>query len=210
MAERRIQCKKAWNEQIFFNRVKSAIENFDEKINRDANAETFLLTVDVDVNDKKIMNVVDDGENESSAVNVCYVSKNSEEEIRCRSVFESNGDVIVREGSVVNGYAGVLVDGHQIGIKNAIDIMIKEAGLYKVDMGINVSECFVTGFVEFVVSVANEDDVSADTIVKKCHLNEGLDNIYCKAFDVGCYYRYVHDLKGFHEILKLSVGGPKR
>ena len=79
MTERKIYSKKAWNEQIFFNRVKSIIEDFDIKINRVANAETFLPTVDVDVNGRKVMNVVVDSENESSAVNVGYVNEKIEE-----------------------------------------------------------------------------------------------------------------------------------
>ena len=61
MAKRKIHSKKAWNEQIFFNWVKSILEDFDVKINRVANAETFLPTVDVDVNCRKVMNVVADG-----------------------------------------------------------------------------------------------------------------------------------------------------
>ena len=112
MTERKIYSKKAWNEQIFFNRVKSIIEDFDIKINKVANAETFLPTVDVDVNGRKVMNVVVDSENESSAVNVGYVNEKIEAE--GGSVFESNGDVVVVEGSIVIGHVGVLVDSHQV------------------------------------------------------------------------------------------------
>ena len=47
-------------------------------------------------------------------------------------------------------------------------------------MGLDVSEGFVSIFVELVVHVINEDDVSADTVVKKFHLNEGLNNFIVK------------------------------
>ena len=78
MVERKIYSKKAWKERMSFNRVKSIIEDFDIIIKRVANAETFLPTVDVDVNGRKVMNVVVDSENESSAVNVGYVSEKIE------------------------------------------------------------------------------------------------------------------------------------
>ena len=174
MTERKIYSKKAWNEQIFFNRIKSIIEDFDIKINKVANAETFLPTVDVDVNGRKVMNVVVDLDNESSAANVGYVNEKIEAE--SGSVFESNGDVVVVEGSIAIGNVGVLVDSHQVGVDDVGNIMIKEAGLYKIDIGLDVSEGFVSGFVELVVSMVNEDDVSTDTVVKKFHLSEGLAN----------------------------------
>ena len=153
------------------------------KFNKVANAERFLPTVDVDVNGRKVLNVVVDSENESSTVNVGYVNEKIEAE--SGSVFESNGDVAVVEGSVVIGHVGVLVDSHQVGVDDVGNIMIKEAGLYKVDMGLDVSEGFVSGFLELVVSMVNEDDVNTDTVVKKFHLSEGLANFYCKTFNGG-------------------------
>ena len=61
-------------------------------------------------------------------------------------MFEINGDVVVVEGSIVIGHVGVLVDSHQVGVDDVGNILIKEAGLYKVDMGLDVSEGFCKRF----------------------------------------------------------------
>ena len=127
------------------------------------------------------MNVVIDSENESSAVNFGYV--NEIIEVESGSVFESNGDVV--EGSVVIGHVGVLVDSHQVELNDVGNIMIKEVGLYKIDMGLDDSEGFVSGFVELVVDIVNEGGETKETIVKRFHLNEGLVNFYCKSFNGG-------------------------
>ena len=99
------------------------------------------------------MNVVVDSENESSAVNAGYVNEKIEAE--GGSVFESNGDVVVVEGSIVIEHVEVLVDSHQVELNDVGNIMIKEAGLYKIDMGLDVLEGFVSGFVELVVDIVN-------------------------------------------------------
>ena len=77
----------------------------------------------------------------------------------CESKFESNGDAIVTEGSVVFGHVGVLVDSHQVGINDVSNITIKEAGLYKVDMGMDVF--IINHFYCFRISFARKIYISS-------------------------------------------------
>ena len=91
------------------------------KISKVANAATCLPTVDVDVSRRKVMHVVVDGDNQSSAV----VNEMIEEEMGCGSVFESNGDIVVTEGSDVVGHIGILVDSHYVELNDVSNIVIK-------------------------------------------------------------------------------------
>ena len=106
-------------------------------------------------------------------------------EYRPISVFEEANDVLVSPNTFTYiPFKTLISDSYFTKLNELGSIELIGAGLYKIELIIDINGDYTNGYVELIVETGTEDTVN-ELVVKKHYLRESLVNSIIKSFDGG-------------------------